>query len=55
MNFLLSKINTILDLHVTLQGNGLFNQKVLKFVKLLHIQLNAKIQMAQQMIPWVFF
>jgi hypothetical protein len=33
MKFLLSKINTILGLHVASQSNGLLKWKVFKFVK----------------------
>jgi hypothetical protein len=36
MKFMLSKINTISNLHVAPQGNGLFKWEVLRFVKPLH-------------------
>jgi hypothetical protein len=55
MKFLLSRINTISGLYVTPQGNGLFKWEVLKFVKSLHKKLSAKIQMAQQGVPSLFF
>lgn len=50
MKFVLSKINTILGLHVVPQGNGLFKQEVFKFVKPLCIKSSAKMQMAQQVV-----
>jgi hypothetical protein len=51
MKFLFSKINIISGLHVAPQANGLFKLKVFKFLKPLHIELSAKIQMAQELVP----